>query len=295
MDEIAIDIVELQSPENDASVGDDLLYIGGHSQSRIPFLLGHGLLGVIGALVHPHPRDILVIGNGTGGTPFASGINPETQRIRVVEIVRPVFTVLGALARSSENDPAITPIRTLMSDARIERTVADARHVLLVEQRRYDVIQVDAIYPTSSQAGLLYSAEFFRQIRARLKEGGVSVQWAPTERTVATFLSVFPYVAQIDFLAPGSDGPVPITTLLGSKQPIPLSQEELLRRFDTFGKSYVMAGGWKANAMAKALANPEVRLWGPNDPRPDHDINTDLFPKDEYYRNGWRLQILRSH
>jgi spermidine synthase len=82
---------------------------------------------------------------------------------------------------------------------------------LFTDPRRYDVIQADAIYPHTSHGGLLYSVEFFRQVRARLAEGGICVQWAPTERTVASFVNVFPYVVQINGVLLGSERPIPFT------------------------------------------------------------------------------------
>src|SRR5262249_29296616 len=61
----------------------DMLYIAGHPQSRIPFLTVHGALGSLGAILHPDPGDIFIIGQGTGGTPIAAGVNPKTRNIRV--------------------------------------------------------------------------------------------------------------------------------------------------------------------------------------------------------------------
>src|SRR4029077_20064316 len=42
----------------------DTLFIAGHSQSRVPFLATHGSLGIVGAMVHPDPQDIFIIGQG---------------------------------------------------------------------------------------------------------------------------------------------------------------------------------------------------------------------------------------
>jgi spermidine synthase len=252
-----------------------LLYIGGHTQSQVPFSLVHGALGVIGALVHPNPRSILVIGHGTGGTPYASGVNPTTERIRVVEIVEPVFSVMRHFARESEG----TIVGSLFSDPRFERSVADARHVLFTDARRYDVVQADAIYPWSSHGGLLYSVEFFRQVRERLREGGICVQWAATERTVASFLSVFPHVVRVN------------DALLGSDRPIAFALEAMAERLHGPARPYVVAGGWDPAAIVGWLSARPVTVWAPGDPRGDRDVNTDLFPKDEYFLNRKKLEL----
>jgi hypothetical protein len=55
-------------------------------------------------------------------------------------------------------------------------------------------------------SGLLYSVEFFRQVRARLHNGGIYVQWrAHTERAVASSLAVFPHVVRTNDVLLGSD------------------------------------------------------------------------------------------
>jgi spermidine synthase len=251
------------------------LYIGGHTQSAVPFSRVHGALGVIGALVHPDPRSILVIGHGTGGTPYASGVNPTTERIRVVEIVAPVFSVMRQFARERGG----TIVDQLFRDPRVERSVADARHVLFTDPRRYDVIQADAIYPWTSHGGLLYSVEFFRQVRERLREGGICVQWAPTDRTVAGFLSVFPHVVRVN------------DVLLGSDRPIPFALEAVAERLDGPARAYLVAGGWEPDAIFAWLSQRPVEIWEPSDPRGDRDVNTDLFPKDEYFLNTHKITL----
>jgi len=74
------------------------------------------------------------------------------------------------------------------------------------DPRRYDVIEADAILPQGLQSGMLYSEEFLTQVRARLAPGGLYVQWAPTPRTVETFVAVFPHVVMLQ----------PISIMLGS-------------------------------------------------------------------------------
>ncbi len=245
------------------------MFIGGHSQSSVPFQAIHGALGLLGPLVHPDPRRVLVIGHGTGGTPFAAGANPRTERIRVIDIVAPVYAVLERFAETPEG----RPVRRLLADPRIRRTVADARHRLFTTAARYDVIEADAIYPRSSNSGLLYSVEFFRQARERLAPGGIYVQWAATARTEAGVEAVFPHVVRV--------GPI----LLASDTPIRLDRERLLDRMcepDTAG--YLRRGGWHIRELVR-LVGLAARAIGPGAPRPE-DYDTDLFPKDEYAFSG---------
>ena len=44
-------------------------------------------------LVHPEPRSVLIIGHGGGATLYGASANPVTERIRVIEIIGPVYEV----------------------------------------------------------------------------------------------------------------------------------------------------------------------------------------------------------
>jgi predicted membrane-bound spermidine synthase len=257
----------------------DLLYVSGHAQSRVPFLTIHGALGMIGALVHPNPRSMLLIGYGSGATPYAAGINPRSEHIRVIELVKPVYTVMERFAAAAAN-PAV---KALLADQRFERHVADGRHFLYTDQASYDVIQADAIYPSSSHAGLLYSVEFFSQVKERLSDDGIFVQWSPTDRSAASFLAVFPYVLHLNEI------------LIGSNRPIPYSREALAAKLQGVElRKYLSAAEWSPDSIFNWLTETPERTWGPDDARMDGDVNTDLFPKDEYFLNRRKRSVFGS-
>jgi len=268
-DRTGVSLMKYKSPESGR------LYIGGHLQSTVPFYSGHGVLGFLGVLVHPNPKSILVVGHGTGGTVYGGGANPAIERMRVVEIVAPIYEVMERFSALGGK----TAVDRLLNDPRYERLVGDARHVLFTDPERFDVIEADAIYPRTSLSGLLYSVEYFRQVRARLNPGGICVQWAPTERTVNSFVSAFPFVELLD---------VGESILLGSERPIHFDGEAVTRRLhEPTLHAYLEAAGWDADAIGLLLSRKPLKVWGPDDPRPDDDINTDLFPKDEFYLSAY--------
>ena len=246
------------------------LYIQGHSQSRLPFDNVHTFLGAIGPLVHEAPKRVLVIGSGTGGTPYAAGLRPETERVRVIEIVAPVIATL----RDFVGQGGRSGVETLLANPKFEIVIADGRHALTLDTTRYDVIEADAILPKTALSGLLNSQEFFRQVRSKLAPGGLYVQWAPTERSVETFRSVFPYVTMMH------------PALIGSDRPIAFNREKILER---------LAGPEIDRHMAAARVDrAELRKWFQdkkievlNDGKtvPAKSPNTDFFPRDEYYLN----------
>ncbi|MBM3597222.1 MAG: MFS transporter [Alphaproteobacteria bacterium] len=245
------------------------MYIQGHSQSCLPVCTVHAFLGLIGPLVHPEPREVLVVGVAAGGTPYMAGINPQTSLVRAVEIVAPSLGLLRRFAGAGGG----LGIDRLLSDPHFHLVVGDGRHDLFVEGLSYDVIEADAILPRTAHSGLLYSREYFERMRRALKPGGIAVQWAPTERTIATFRAVFPHVV---YAAPA---------LLGSERPIPYDPAALARRLDEPAiRGHLEAAQVNIDELRSVyVAKPPV-VWSASARSPD--VNTDLWPRDEYYLNN---------
>jgi spermidine synthase len=250
-----------------------ILYVFGHLQSTLPFASYHVLLGALGPLTHPDPRSVLVIGSGIGSTPFAAGLDPRTERIRVVELVEPVLGVMRRYADLGHD----LGVRRMLDDRRYEFVVGDGRHDLTISEERFDVIEADALLPKSGNSGLLYSEEFFELVRSRLKEGGLAVQWAPTERTVDTFARVFAHVVQVR----------PFNVLIGSDRPIPFNIDRLSDRLADPAIRQALADARLDAPSLIRHANGVPVHRGPGSAKGE-DVNTDLFPKDEYYLNRWK-------
>ena len=242
----------------------------GHSQSRLPFDTVHVFLGAIGPLTHDAPRRVLVIGSGTGGTPYAAGLSPATQSVRVVEIVASVVETLREYDRSGGR----TGVDKLLSSGKFEMVVADGRHNLALDRGLYDVIEADAILPKTALSGLLNSREFFEQVRTKLAPGGIYVQWAPTGRSVETFRSVFPYVTMVHPAMLGSDRPIPYSR---EKSMALLQRPEIIAHFDGTHIDLEELRQWFADKKVEPLNDGEtVAARSPN---------TDFFPRDEFYLN----------
>lgn len=245
-------------------------FIQGFSQGTIPFLPVHMLLGAVGPLIHPAPRNVLVIGIGSGGTPWAAAVNPASLEIRAVELVAPVLTVLEEMGRRRPG----SAIGQLFTDPRFKLEYGDGRRVVTHDARRYDVIEADAILPASSQSGMLYSVEFLTRVRERLAPGGLYVQWAPTPRSVETFVAVFPHALMLR----------PISIMIGSRDPIPFDRDALLARLASSDTAAHLALGRAGCCDWAAMMNEPPQLWAPGEPRAAAPL-TDLFPRDEFYLN----------
>ena len=190
----------------------------------------------------------------------------------MVEIVEPVISVVRDYV-----DGHARRVPDALSDPRVRLTIADGRHQMLVSPETYDVIVAEAIVPESAHSGLLFSIEFFRQIKQRLNPGGLCVEWAPTQRTIDTFRHVFPYVVRTG------------NALIGSEQPFDFSLDQLRRGAARPGAARTSppAAGRRRRCSPGSSKTP-VQRWTPGDPPPSDDINTDLFPKDEYFLNNGR-------
>jgi hypothetical protein len=249
-------------------------FIAGYAQGYVPFLSLHMLLGALGPLLHPDPQRALLIGVGSGGTPWGAIVSPATREVHAIEIVGPVLDVLGELARAQP----VSAAAALMADPRLRLERGDGRRSLARGTERYDVIEADAILPTGSHSGLLYSREFMQLVRQRLARGGLYVQWAPTWRVVDTFTAVFPHAVLLR----------PAHILIGSDHPIHFDADALMARLRD---PAVMAHMQRGNAGARPDLTPLIAgpplIWRAGDPR-GTDVLTDMFPRDEFFMNNPR-------
>jgi hypothetical protein len=241
------------------------VWSGGRTHSSLPFGGVHTTLGAAPAVMHPAPRAVAIIGLGSGDTAASAGCRRDVeQHITVFEIFAPQRRLLGRLLEGP--DPP-GRLGRFLGDPRFTVRIADGRNALDRDGALYDLIEADALWPTSPYAGNLYSQEFFELCARRLNPGGLVTTWAPTDRVRSTFRAALPYVVAV------SRGDV----LIGSRSPIPIEPETWRRRlFDPQMVAYLgpprVNGVWAEMAGAEALPPPEPG-----------QVNRDLFPRDEFH------------
>ena len=236
--------------------------VNGLPHSWLPFEGIHTLLGAVPALIHPAPEEIAVIGLGSGETAWAVGCRPETRRVRVFEIAASQHRLL-------EQVSVVAPFPSLLellSDRRVTLEVADGRQALARDERRYDVIEIDALYLTSAGSGNLYSVEFFELCARRLKPGGLLCSQKPARRVGLTFAQAMPYALDFGNMVVGSNEPLPIDPAAWEAR---LRQPEVARRFDAGTLEGIRERLFDAQP---ARRNPTARV----------GLNHDLFPRDEF-------------
>jgi spermidine synthase len=168
------------------------LLIGGRLQAsdeQISLFI-HRQLAHLPILFHPEPKEILVVGLGGGSTVGGAIRYPMVEQIDVVELVPGV--VEAARLFDETNFGAL-------DDPRVNVILGDGRNYLLVSEKKYDIIEADIIPPRHAMATNLYSADYYRLVKSRLKPGGMVCQWfdrsLPPElykMLLRTFLEAFP-------------------------------------------------------------------------------------------------------
>ena len=150
------------------------------------------MLAHLPALIHPHPRSVLVVGFGAGVTAGSFVPYPDVERIVICEL-EPLIPPASTKYFGPEN-------YNVLHDKRTRMVYDDARHYVLTTRDKFDIVTSDPIHPWVKGASTLYSEEYFELCKRHLNPGGVVAQWVPlyesdaaTVKTeIATFFKVFP-------------------------------------------------------------------------------------------------------
>lgn len=124
--------------------------------------------GHLGAMFHPAPRRVLVVGFGSGMTVAALARYPEVERIDCVEIEPAIIEAAPLLERLN---------RGVLRDPRVHVILDDARNFLLTTRESYDLIVSEPSNPWIAGLAALFTDEYYQAARGRLHPGGILVQW----------------------------------------------------------------------------------------------------------------------
>jgi predicted membrane-bound spermidine synthase len=267
--------------------------INGIVQTTLPFGEIHSRLGAIPAVVHPAPKDVAIIGLGSADTAWAASCRQETERIDVFEIVTPLERLLKRVSSQSLSKfqditsgsreegvkadwrlldgidlRSLLRLQNFLVDPRVSIINADGRRAIAMNERKYDLIEADALRPHSAYSGNVYSLEFFQMCSQKLKPGGVMCTWAPTPRIYHTFTAVFPYVMEFE------KGVI----LVGSNEPFKYRMQDLISRI-TSRRVQGHLGSRIIEDTFISLKNARVATPA----RSQHiRVNRDLRPLDEF-------------
>ena len=129
-------------------------------------------------ILHPDPRRVLVIGGGEGAT------LREVLRHRSVELVRMVELDERVVAASQAH--LDTFHAGAFDDPRVRLTFGDGRAFLETSHETWDMVILDLNNPLEGgPSARLFTAEFYRAVRARLTVGGVLAAQSGAVSTLA--------------------------------------------------------------------------------------------------------------
>jgi spermidine synthase len=187
------------------------------------------MLGHIPALLHPHPKSVLIVGVGAGVTAGALSIHPEIERIVICDI-EPLVPISARAYFGKEN-------HHVFDNPKVQLVFDDARHFLQTTDEKFDIITSDPIHPWVRGAATLYSEEYLTLSKNHLTPGGVATQWIPLYETdersvkseIGTFAKVFPDTTlwNPDLLEEGYD-----LVALGRAEQTPIVEGTLQARID---------------------------------------------------------------
>ena len=224
-------------------------------------------------LLHENPIDVLFMGLGTGLTAGGAIPHQKVKSIVAVELIPEVVEAARVLAEHNYN---------VVDHPKVEIHIDDARHELLANHRKYDVIVSDLFVPWESETGYLYTVEHYQVAASRLKTDGLFCQWLPLyqlgerefELIANSFASAFPHTTiwwgQLETTSP-------VIALIGGQSPIGVDPSVLANRLDQLKRNL--------KSPDKSIATPE-RFWEhyiADWPRQVNSIlNTDEHPRVEF-------------
>src|SRR5262245_1883008 len=150
------------------------------------------MLGHLTTLIPAQPKSVMVIGFGAGATAGAASIDPAVERELIVEIEQLVPKVVSTYFGDHNFNVAKNP--------KVQIAIDDGRHYLQTTSEKFDGITSDPLDPWVKGAAMLYTREFFEEVKAHLKPGGVVTLFvqlyesspAAVKSELATFFEAFP-------------------------------------------------------------------------------------------------------
>ena len=162
----------------------------GNSQRTQQFMAGH-----IPSIVHGNPKDVCVVGLGTGQT-AKRFLMHEIDQLDLVEIEEGLDPLLIRFF----NGEWLTEDSVERQTTEINLITEDGRNYLAHTSAKYDIISIEVGQVFRPGIANFYTHEFYQQTRERLNDGGVISQFVPIEflglnefrNVVRTFVQTYP-------------------------------------------------------------------------------------------------------
>ncbi len=240
--------------------------------------------------IHPAPRDVAIIGWGSGLTTHTMLGSQVPQRVETIEIERAMYD--GARLFDDR-------VARAYDDPRSGIHIDDARTYFSTGKKRFDVIISEPSNPWVSGVSSLFTKQFYRFLGRHMNEGGVVVQWLQSyelnDKLLATMLAAlqeeFPYIDvyltnTADLLFVSSHQPLPAldASALGS----PVLEAELRRVGLASNADYAVR-----RVGSQRLVRTLVRLAGAEPHSDFYPVVALEAPRARFVGDAaWRLHLL---
>jgi len=186
------------------------------------------LLGIFPVLAHgsDEPKKVLVIAFGAGITAGSVLASDQVSALDVVDL-NPDVEAINNLFTDVNGDVFHQPRFHFHND--------DGRNYLVTSNQQYDAIIGDSTHPRAYDSWILYTEEFYRDVKKHLLPGGVFAQWVPVHGSMQgdlfrihlnTFRRVFPN--STFWYVYGSDQ----AFFLATPEPLALDAQRLQQQLD---------------------------------------------------------------
>lgn len=220
--------VVIQYHNEPAGQYQQMLYNGtSYANNKPPGRRYMAMLAHLPALLHPRPKDGVVICIGTGTTVGALTAHANIEKLYAVDLYPQVFDFA----------PHFVPLNhSFHRSQRVKQRVADGRHFLLTTTEQFDVLTFEPPPPSNAGVVSLYSREFYWLAKLRLRLDGVVAQWMPLDMSrealpkmmIRSMMDEFPHVSL--WIPNRMEG-----IAIASRQALKIDLEHLRRRMNAPG------------------------------------------------------------
>jgi len=127
------------------------------------------MIGQLPLLIHKNPKDVFLVGYASGIT--AGSILTHDIEILTAAEISPSVVEASKLFEKYNNNA--------LQDPRLNLKTKDARHMLMVSNKTYDVIVSQPSNPWIKGQSSLFSYEWYEIVKEHLDDDGIFMQWLP--------------------------------------------------------------------------------------------------------------------
>ncbi len=237
----------------------------------------HRVIAHLPLLLHPRPKQALVVGFGMGLT--SHSITQHGVRVDAIELSS------GVISAAQQHFTHVNG--NVFENPLFRYRLNDGRNHILMTKKKYDMISTGIIHPlVSAGSSNIYTADFYRLCRRILSEDGIMCQWVPLHRLpeghykmiVRTFIEVFPHTTLWYKYTPD------FVILIGTPEPLRIDYKNFMARAQIASIHEGLAADDLdgPSLLDSFMMGPEtVRQYAGTGP-----IHTDNRPRLEFFRGA---------